>query len=98
MIIVHITNQKTWDSALEKEIYQADTLESQGFIHCCQPDQVNGVLENWFQGVDHLMLLEIDTDKIAAKIVYENLEGGEELFPHIYGAINLDAVIGTKTT
>ena len=39
------------------------------------------------------MLLCIDTDKVTAEIRYENLEGGRELFPHIYGEINTDAVV-----
>ena len=40
-----------------------------------------------------LVLLCVDTDKVAAEIRYENLEGGRELFPHIYGEINTDAVV-----
>ena len=40
-----------------------------------------------------LVLLEIDTTKIPHKIVYENLEGGDRLFPHIYGGIPHGAVM-----
>ena len=39
------------------------------------------------------MLLVIDTDKLMEPIVYENLEGGQQLFPHIYGELNCDAVV-----
>ncbi len=39
------------------------------------------------------MLLVIDTDKVDAEIIYENLEGGDQLFPHIYGHLNCDAVV-----
>ena len=39
------------------------------------------------------MLLFIDPDKVEAEIIYENLEGGEQLFPHIYGELNVDAVV-----
>ncbi len=97
MSIIHITSRQTWKEAQKLGTYQADTLESEGFIHCCQPDQVKIVLEKWFQGAKDLVLLEIDPDKIKSKIVFENLEGGEELFPHIYGPINLDAVKSIKT-
>ena len=50
--------------------------------------------ENFRGDDDHLLLLEIDPTSIAPTIRYENLEGGEELFPHIYGALNRDAVVG----
>jgi len=45
-----------------------------------------------FRGQSGLGLLFIDTDKVDAEIIYENLEGGQELFPHIYGELNCDAV------
>ena len=38
------------------------------------------------------MLLCVDSDKVDAEIRYENCEGGSQLFPHVYGPINLDAV------
>jgi uncharacterized protein (DUF952 family) len=46
-----------------------------------------------FRGQQGLALLCIDTDQVTAEIRYENLEGGEELFPHIYGEINTNAVV-----
>lgn len=92
MKILHITDQDTWHSAKKAGSYQADTLHSEGFIHCCLPDQVDGVMEKWFSGVDNLVVLEVETDLVDARIVYENLEGGSEKFPHIYGPIPLKAI------
>lgn len=45
-----------------------------------------------FRGQTDLVLLCIDTDKVAPEICYENCKGGNKLFPHIYGPLNLDAV------
>jgi uncharacterized protein (DUF952 family) len=39
------------------------------------------------------VLLVIDTGKVGPKIIYENLEGGQQLFPHIYGELNTEAVV-----
>ena len=39
------------------------------------------------------MLLLIDTERVAAEIIYENLEGGQQLFPHVYGELNTEAVV-----
>jgi uncharacterized protein (DUF952 family) len=41
-----------------------------------------------------LILLHIDPTRLDAKVVYENLEGGEQLFPHVYGPIPVPAVVG----
>ena len=96
MAIFHITNRHAWEHALEIGVYQVDTLDSSGFIHCCEPDHVDDVLKEWFPDSKDLVLLEINPDRVKSKIVYENLEGGQDLFPHIYGPINLDAVIAVK--
>jgi uncharacterized protein (DUF952 family) len=40
-----------------------------------------------------LVLLEIDRAKLRCNVIDENLEGGTELFPHIYGAVPMSAVI-----
>ena len=64
----------------------------EGFIHCSTHEQVIQVANARFRGQSGLVLLFIDADKVAAEIIYENLEGGPQLFPHIYGELNVDAV------
>jgi uncharacterized protein (DUF952 family) len=65
----------------------------EGFIHCSTREQVIQVANIRFRGQSGLVLLFIDTEKVAAEIIYENLEGGQQLFPHIYGELNTDAVM-----
>ena len=64
-----------------------------GFIHCSTPEQVVQVANLRFRGESGFVLLLIDPDKVKAEIIYENLEGGQQLFPHIYGGLNCDAVV-----
>ena len=45
-----------------------------------------------FKGQSDLVLLEIDPTQLQCKVIDENLEGGTELFPHIYGELPLAAV------
>ncbi|MBN1943798.1 MAG: DUF952 domain-containing protein [Phycisphaerae bacterium] len=90
--IVHITHTEQWQAARESGLYQADTLTTQGFIHCSTLEQVIPVADFLFRGRKGLVLLEIDTDQVQAEIKYENLEGGTKLFPHIYGPIPINAV------
>jgi uncharacterized protein (DUF952 family) len=91
-IIFHITTRAAWASAEPKGTYQAELFPVEGFIHCSTNEQVVQVADARFRGQSGLVLLCIDPEKVNAEIRYENLEGGAQLFPHIYGEINNDAV------
>ena len=90
-IILHITQREQWKQAKLVQVYRGDTLDSEGFIHCSTPLQVIKVANNFFPNQQGLLLLCIDSDKVQAEIRYEGLEG--ELFPHVYGPLNIDAVL-----
>lgn len=90
--ILHITSRGVWRDAQTCGEYRAPSLESQGFIHCSKPEQVAGVANFLFQGRTDLVLLCIDSNHVKPEIRYENLEGGQKLFPHVYGPINVDSV------
>ena len=89
-IIFHICLRKDWGTAQESGSYLTDSLESEGFIHCSKADQVAGVANFIFKGMEDLVLLHIAVDKILAELRWEGVEN--EIYPHIYGPINLDAV------
>ncbi|TMD20820.1 MAG: DUF952 domain-containing protein [Chloroflexi bacterium] len=69
------------------------TLAQVGFVHCAFEEQVAGVANSFFRGVAKLVVLRISIDKLNAEVRYEDLEGGNVLFPHVYGPLNLDAVV-----
>ena len=100
--ILHITHQQDWQSALESGAYKSPTLDKEGFIHCSDAEQVLRVANNFYVGQTDLVLLVIDTAKLVAPLKIEapiNPQTGQpesgvtDLFPHVYGAINLEAVI-----
>lgn len=92
--ILHITTEKEWQTAVAAGEYRADSLESEGFIHCSTVDQVLLPANERFAGQTGLILLTIDPAKLSAELVYEDCyESGQE-FPHVYGPLNLDAVAG----
>jgi len=97
MHIFHITERSIWLEAKHNTFYEGDTLSADGFIHCCLFEQIEDVLLNWFKGKRDIVILDIDPKILSSPVKYENLEGGQELFPHIYGPINLDAVINEKS-
>lgn len=92
--IYHITTKEVWHKAVDKGVYDFCALKEDGFIHCSTWEQVLVTANNYFKGSEDLLLLKIHTPDIKAEIKFENLIGGENQFPHIYGVIDLAAVTG----
>lgn len=90
--ILHITERSRWDRQQALGHYEAESLSAAGFIHCSTPAQVLGVVNVLFRGCTGLVLLVIDPARCQAQVVYENLDGGDKLFPHLYGPLNLEAI------
>jgi uncharacterized protein (DUF952 family) len=93
-IIYHITTPEAWAEGQTQQSYASSSLSSEGFIHCSTPAQIVATANRYYAGVHGLQLLAIDTDRVRVESRTENLTGGSELFPHIYGPLNPDAVIG----
>lgn len=91
-IIYHITSAARWASAQTWGQYTVDSLHSEGFIHCSKPGQVIATAARYYAGQSGLVLLAIAPARVKSEIRFENLTGGFEIFPHIYGPLNLDAV------
>ncbi len=91
-MILHIATRQAWQAAQIAGAYRGDTLDVQGFIHCSHPGQLIPVANARFSGRTDLLLLCIDEGKLAAELREEEGEPGR-LFPHIYGPLNLDAVV-----
>ena len=92
-IIYHVTTAEAAKAAREKGFYESASLKAEGFIHCSEEHQVAGVLERYFTGQNDLVKLIIDTTKLTSRYVQEWSPSTEDTFPHIYGPINMDAVI-----
>jgi uncharacterized protein (DUF952 family) len=88
----HITTRRAWAHAQAAGVYTADSLASEGFIHCSDADQIAWVANTRFHGRTDLVVLHVCEDALDAPVRRENLEGGAWLFPHVYGPIAVDAV------
>lgn len=91
-IILHCTRKDDWIAARELGRYTAPSLEGSGFIHFSTPGQVLEVANRLFRGQGQLVLLCVEPTRLRAEVRYENLEGGTQMYPHVYGPVNLDAV------
>lgn len=72
--------------------YKPQAFEQEGFIHCCTAEQLPGVLERYFAGKENLILLHIEEAKLTSPLKYEQATNSE-LFPHVFGPINKDAIV-----
>ena len=94
--IFHIATEFAWAAARRAGAYTAGSLATEGFIHCSTAEQWPRVLGERFGGRDDLVLLEIDPERTGVEVRWENLEGGEELFPHLYGPLDTAAVVSAR--
>jgi uncharacterized protein (DUF952 family) len=95
-MIYHITTQSAWEDAQKNGKYEAESLQKEGFIHMSQEHQIAGVLSRYFQGKTALVKLSVDETKLISEIKNELSPSLQETFPHVYGSINLDAVVDVQ--
>jgi uncharacterized protein (DUF952 family) len=91
--LYHITSAGEAAEAKRSGVYVPAGFVREGFIHCSYAHQVLATANRIFHGRQDLVLLEIDATKVGCDVVEENLEGGTQLFPHIYGHLKTSAVV-----
>ena len=100
-MIYHITSLLAWNEARQRGDYRTDSLATEGFIHCSTQEQVVPVAEKYYKGQESLILLVIEPERLTSDLKWEPPAEGApppgvpegSLFPHIYGPINLEAVV-----
>jgi uncharacterized protein (DUF952 family) len=98
-LILHITSRKEWLAAQAGGEYRAPSLDTEGFIHCSTEKQVLYVANAFYRGQKDLVLLVLDESRLKSTVKWEPPAGSPapgiseaDQFPHVYGAINVDAV------
>lgn len=91
--IYHITGQPGDSAVTQGQQYTATSLRDEGFIHCSSLEQLPGVVSRYYAADEELRILVVDTAKLESRLKYENTTGGSELFPHVYGPIDLTAIV-----
>jgi len=93
--IYHLALASDWEHS-SSDGYSTSTLgrslAEQGFIHCSFREQVQGTADLVYRDRSDVLLLEIDPARLAAVVRVERIDGTED-FPHVYGALNRDAVV-----
>jgi uncharacterized protein (DUF952 family) len=94
--LLHLAVAAEWERARARGTYERSTidtsLDEEGFVHCSFPHQVQATADRYYRGRDDIVLLRIDPDRLAADVVVEESSSGEG-FPHVYGPIEVGAVV-----
>jgi uncharacterized protein (DUF952 family) len=96
--LYHIATAPDWDQARQDGEYRTSTrgrsLSEEGFIHASTAAQVLPVANAvYLDEPQDLVLLVLDTSRIGAEIRREPVPGWADPFPHIYGPLDVAAVV-----
>ncbi len=99
-LIYHIAEAADWAQAQRDGQYtmstRGRTLAEEGFIHASTAAQVPLVAAAYYRDAPDLVLLVIDTERVGPELRYEQVPGQPDPYPHIYGPLNLSAVLETR--
>lgn len=95
-LIYKIVPASLWRKAQEKGLFDGVPIDiADGFIHFSAAAQAKETASKYFHGQGDLFLIAADAQRLGGALRYEPSRGGA-LFPHLYSALPLDAVVFVK--
>ena len=98
--LYHLALQQEWQEARASGEYRRSTrglaLEQLGFIHASYSHQVPATFERFYRDAGAVVLLAIDPSRLeqaGVAVRPEPAPESAEFFPHLYGALPLEAVV-----
>ena len=100
--LFHVAEAEHWEAARAGGRYERSTrglaLAEVGFVHLATEAQWPGVLARYYTGHEgELVLLTVDPRRLDPPLRWEAAPAGPgELFPHLYGPLDVGAVVATR--
>ena len=92
-MIYKILTDDEWKRARADGRFAGTAMDRQdGYVHLSAADQVVETARRYFAGVTGLTVLAVDESRLGDALRWEESRGGA-LFPHLYGALPVDAVV-----
>ena len=95
--LYHLALAPEWERARHAGSYDRSTIDrslaEEGFIHCSFAEQVQATADRFYRGRDDVVLLRIDPHRLDAPVREEVAPGTGQAFPHVYGPIDVVAVV-----
>jgi len=96
-LIYKIAPASLWRKAQDKGGFDGAPADiADGCIHFSTAEQAEATAAKYFSGKDDLLLIAVDTKRLGDGLRFEPSRGGV-LFPHLYSALPLDAVVFAKS-
>ena len=95
MPIYHIVLPEIWEKFKDEKFYEAESLKTEGFIHCSFAEQLETVLRRYYKDAEKVLVLSIEPQALVSKLV-EETSTNDEVYPHIYGKINTEAIVEVR--
>lgn len=95
MLIYHIVLPEVWVNFKDQEFYEAESLATEGFIHCSYRNQLDEVLVRYYKDAGKVLILNINPHLLTSELISE-LSTNSEYYPHIYGKINKTAIVNIE--
>ncbi len=93
-MIYKICPAPAWREAERQGAFRGSPVDVRdGFIHFSTAAQVAETARKHFAGQTDLFLIAVDTDALGDSLRWERSRN-DELFPHLYGELDLGAVTG----
>ena len=92
MLIYHIVTPEVWEQFKDESFYEAESLKTEGFIHCSYRSQLPEVLERYYKNAERVFILHLNANSLTAELIAEP-STNREVYPHIYGKINRQAIV-----
>jgi uncharacterized protein (DUF952 family) len=95
-LIYKIASAKLWRVAESQGSFTGAPIDlKDGYIHFSTAEQARETVALHFKGQDDLVIAAIDAERLKDNLKWEPSRGGS-LFPHLYAALPMDAVIWVK--
>jgi len=94
-MFIYTATPGEWEEIRTRRAFHDSRYHTEGFIHCSYPEQTLRVLNKHYRQEKTVVLLVIEPGKLAVPWKSEDLKNRGEEFPHVYGPINLSAVVAS---
>ncbi len=93
MLIYHIVTLDRWEQFEDESFYKAESLDTEGFIHCSYRNQLPEVLERYNKDAGRVLILHINPHLLTVSSLIAEPSTNREIYPHVYGEINRRAIV-----
>tara|TARA_B100001113_G_scaffold322395_1_gene292805 strand:- start:3859 stop:4227 length:369 start_codon:yes stop_codon:yes gene_type:complete len=92
--VYKVLTPNEWEKACMDGYINTALDDIDGFVHFSLAKQLALTIRSYFDQYETLVLLQIETDKLCDKLVYEESGSNERdgKFPHLYGKLTMEDI------